>query len=82
LDAPYLKIKKLSDTEISQKRLDGYPDEIELGKHHVFSYFTKYFPIQKDHKMVCSKQDFLEILKEMTPEQYKELGFLFEADGK
>lgn len=81
-DAPYLKIRELSNAEISQKRLNDYPDEIELGKHHVFSYFAKYFPIQSDPKMVCSKHEFLEILKEMTPEQYKELGFLFEADGK
>jgi hypothetical protein len=82
LDAPYLKIKKLSDSEISQKRLDGYPDEIELGKHYIFSYFAKYFAIQNDPKMVCSKHEFLEILNEITPEQYRELTCLFEADGK
>lgn len=82
LDAPYLKIKKLSDTEISQKRLDSYPNQIELGKHHIFSYFAKYFPIQSDSKMVCSKYEFIEILKEITPEQYRELTCLFEADGQ
>lgn len=82
LDAQYLKIKKLSNTEISQKILDSYPDQIELGKHHVYSYFAKYFLIQSDSKTVCSKYEFLEILKEITPEQYKELRLLFEADGK
>lgn len=82
LDVQHLKIKKLSDTEISQKRLIYYPDEIKLGEHHIFSYFAKYLPIQNDQKLVCSKHEFLETLKEITPEQYKELGLLFEADGK
>jgi len=85
LDAQYLKIKKLSDTEISQKRLDGYPDEIELGKYYIFSYFAKYFPrciTLSDQKMVCSKHEFWEKLKEITPKQYNELAFLFEADEK
>lgn len=82
LEAPYLKIRKLSDIEILQKRLDGYPDEIKLGEHHIFSYFAKYSSKQNDSKTVSSKDEFLEILIEITPEQYRELTCLFEADGK
>lgn len=78
----YIKLKKLSFGEMSQKRLQSYPDEVELGKHHVYSYFVKYFSMQNDPKTVCSKDEFLEILKEITPERYRELTCLFEADGK
>jgi hypothetical protein len=83
----YLKLKKLSFGEISQKRLQQYPDEIKLGEHHILSYVAKYFP-DKVHninglsQVYCTKTELMKILMdELSAEQYRELECLFEADN-
>lgn len=83
----YLKLKKLSFGEISQKRLQQYPDEIKLGEHHILSYVVKYFPDKLHNtnelsQVYCTKTELMKILTdELSAEQYRELACLFEADN-